>query len=81
MQGNQRRHHFCSDYVKNPKERSPRCFLCVGKATALGSCNPNIERLIKAFYSAGDLSKYFKWHQLSNIQGDEKLHCRLRDLP
>ncbi|KAM5357705.1 hypothetical protein ACJZ2D_015990 [Fusarium nematophilum] len=70
-----------SVYVRNPSERSRRCFLCVERATTLGSCDPDIERLIKSFYSAGDLSKHFKRHHLSNIQDDEKLHCRLCDLP
>ncbi|KAM5349340.1 hypothetical protein ACJ41O_005845 [Fusarium nematophilum] len=64
-----------SVYVRNPSERSRRCFLCVERATTLGSCDPDIERLIKSFYSAGDLSKHFKRHHLSNIQDDEKLHC------
>ncbi|KAJ4179981.1 hypothetical protein NW767_014499 [Fusarium falciforme] len=68
---------IASVYVKDPRERSRTCFLCVGRATTLKPCDPDIKRLIKSFYSAGDLSKHFKRHHLSNIRDDEELHCRL----
>ncbi|KAK7398665.1 hypothetical protein QQX98_011954 [Neonectria punicea] len=49
-----------SVFVMNRTERSRRCFLCVGRATSLAPSDPAIERLIKSFYSPGDLSKHFK---------------------
>lgn len=66
-----------SVFVRNQKERSRRCFLCVGRATTLMPYDPDIDRLIKPFYSPGDLSKHFKRHHLSNLQSDEELICRL----
>jgi hypothetical protein len=65
-----------SVFVTNATERPRRCFLCVGRATTLAPPDPAIERL-KPFYSPGDLSKHFKRHHLSNLRGDEELHCRL----
>ncbi|KAH7163710.1 hypothetical protein DER46DRAFT_556459 [Fusarium sp. MPI-SDFR-AT-0072] len=66
-----------SVFVKNRAERSRRCFLCVGRATTLELSDPAIDQLIKPFYSAGDLSRHFKRRHLSNLQPNEKLHCRL----
>jgi hypothetical protein len=68
-----------SVFVKNRDERSRRCFLCIGRATTLQPSDPAIERLINPFYSSGDLSKHFKRHHLSNLQPNEKIHCRLCD--
>ncbi|KAI3572509.1 hypothetical protein IWW34DRAFT_838119 [Fusarium oxysporum f. sp. albedinis] len=66
-----------SVFVKNRTERSRRCFLCVGLATTLEPTDPAVHGLIKPFYSSGDLSKHFKRRHLSNLQLNEKLHCRL----
>ncbi|KAL6409904.1 hypothetical protein AUP68_06306 [Ilyonectria robusta] len=63
--------------LQTETERTRRCFLCVGRATTLAPSDPAIERLIKPFYSPGDLSKHFKRHHLSNLQGDEELYRRL----
>jgi hypothetical protein len=68
-----------SVFIKSRTERSRRCFLCVGRATTLQSSDPATQRLIKPFYSSGDLSRHFKRHHLSNLQPKEKLHCRLCD--
>ncbi|KAI7758874.1 hypothetical protein LZL87_014215 [Fusarium oxysporum] len=68
-----------SVFVKSRMERSRRCFLCVGRATTLQPSDPAIDKLIKPFYSTGDLSRHFKRHHLSNLQPNEKLHCRLCD--
>ncbi|RBA10341.1 C2H2 finger domain-containing protein [Fusarium proliferatum] len=70
---------IASVFVTNRDERSRRCFLCIGRATTLQPSDPAIERLINPFYSPGDLSKHFKRRHLSNIQPNEKLHCRLCD--
>ncbi|KAL6409905.1 hypothetical protein AUP68_06307 [Ilyonectria robusta] len=64
----------------NAEERPRRCFVCVGRATTLPSSDPTIQGLIRPFYSSGDLSKHVRRHHLSNIQDDEKLHCRLCSL-
>ncbi|EGU82783.1 hypothetical protein FOPG_16000 [Fusarium oxysporum f. sp. conglutinans race 2 54008] len=66
-----------SVFVKNRTERSRRCFLCVGRATTLEPSDPAAHGLIKPFYSSGDLSRHFKRRHLSNLQPNEKLHCRL----
>ncbi|EGU87128.1 hypothetical protein FOXB_02355 [Fusarium oxysporum f. sp. conglutinans Fo5176] len=66
-----------SVFVKSRSERSRRCFLCVGRATTLQHPDPAIHGLIKPFYSSGDLSRHFKRRHLSNLQLNEKLHCRL----
>ncbi|KAH6953644.1 hypothetical protein DER45DRAFT_605478 [Fusarium avenaceum] len=66
-----------SVFIKSRTERSRRCFLCVGRATTLQPPDLAIYRLMKPFYSPGDLSKHFKRHHLSNIQPSEKLYCRL----
>ncbi|KAH7163708.1 hypothetical protein DER46DRAFT_310712 [Fusarium sp. MPI-SDFR-AT-0072] len=68
-----------SVFVKSRAERSRRCFLCVGRATTLQPPDPAIHGLIKPFYSPGDLSRHFKRRHLSNLQPNEKLHCRLCD--
>jgi hypothetical protein len=68
-----------SVFVKGRTERSRRCFLCVGRATTFQPSDPAIHGLIKPFYSPGDLSRHFKRHHLSNLQPNEKLHCRLCD--
>ncbi|KAH7186118.1 uncharacterized protein B0J16DRAFT_146505 [Fusarium flagelliforme] len=68
-----------SVFIKSRTERSQRCFLCVGQATILQPSDPAVNKLIKPFYSFGDLSRHFKRHYLSNLQPNEKLHCRLCD--
>ncbi|VTT72992.1 unnamed protein product [Fusarium fujikuroi] len=70
---------IASVFVTNRDERSRRCFLCIGTATTLQPSDPAIERLINPFYSPGDLSKHFKRRHLSNLQPNERLHCRLCD--
>ncbi|KAH6884005.1 hypothetical protein B0T10DRAFT_580223 [Thelonectria olida] len=68
---------IASVFVMAKADRTRRCFFCVGRATTLAPSDPAIERLIKPFYSPGDLSKHFKRHHLSNLRGDEELSCRL----
>jgi hypothetical protein len=68
---------IASVFVMDKAERSRRCFLCVRRATTLVPSDPAIERLVKPFYSPGDLSKHFKRHHLSNLRGEEELNCRL----
>ncbi|KAF5535363.1 C2H2 finger domain-containing protein [Fusarium mexicanum] len=68
---------IASVFTKDREERSRRCFLCVGRATTFQPSDPAIERLIKQFYSPGDLSEHFKRHHLFNLGGQENLHCRL----
>ena len=68
---------IASVFVTNRDKQSHRYFLCIRRATTLQPSNPAIEHLINPFYSPGNLSKHFKQYHLSNLQPNERLHCRL----
>jgi hypothetical protein len=69
-----------SVFVKTIRERPKRCFLCIGKALALGHDDSAIEMLIHEFHTPGDLSKHFGRKHLANLQEGKSIVCQVCDL-
>jgi hypothetical protein len=68
-------------FVKNEKERPRICFVCVSKALTLSPDDPEIEKLIREFYTSGDLTKHFKRKHLVNIKEGDRLECKVCQMP
>ncbi|KAI1839461.1 hypothetical protein JX266_014328 [Neoarthrinium moseri] len=66
-----------SVFIESSKERSNRCFLCIGAALSLESDDPSVERLIRAFSSPGDLTKHFRRRHLSNLASNTRPECKV----
>ncbi|CAM1503378.1 Fc.00g081540.m01.CDS01 [Cosmosporella sp. VM-42] len=67
-------------FVRNPKQRPRRCFLCVGKALSLPPNDPRGQQLIKEFHTSSDLSRHFRRRHLSNLQSGDCIHCSVCNL-
>jgi hypothetical protein len=67
-------------FVKDERERPPRCFVYVGTAFSLLPDDPHIEELIHEFYTPGDLSKHFQRRHLSTLQANDSSECQVCDM-
>ncbi|KAI9146617.1 C2H2 finger domain-containing protein [Paramyrothecium foliicola] len=65
-----------SVFIQNEKERTRRCFLCVGMALSLPSDDPHSTDLVREFYSPGDLSKHFRRRHLNLLRATATIECR-----
>jgi hypothetical protein len=65
-----------SVFIQNEKERTRRCFLCVGMALFLPPGDPHMTDLVREFYSSGDLSKHFRRRHLNLLQATATIECR-----
>ncbi len=70
-----------SVFVSNEKERTRRCFLCVGKALSSSPDDSTVPILINEFYTSSDLIKHFRRKHLSNLQSGDNIYCRVCDIP